>query len=150
MKIELTKEQYENLLKVVYLGNWMINAIRSGNKGDERIEKYDDIEQYILSFAKDFELTDFVEYDEKLKQFFHTREFEELEDIEQLRENYDEDCFWDELFYKMSDKDFYREYSNEEILKMDMKERFEKEEPFRQKWDDEINNFGIERLEIKE
>ena len=77
MKIELTKEQYENLLEVVYLGNWMINAIRSGNKGDERIEKYDDIEQYILSFAKDFRLANFVEYNEELKQFFHTREFEE-------------------------------------------------------------------------
>jgi len=33
---------------------------------------------------------------------------------------------------------------------MEMKERFEKEEPFRDKWDNELNEHGIERLEIKE
>ena len=38
MEIKLTKEQYENLIKLVYLGNWMINAIRSGAEGDEQIE----------------------------------------------------------------------------------------------------------------
>jgi len=37
-----------------------------------------------------------------------------------------------------------------EISKMEMKERFEKEEPFRDKWDNELNEHGIERLEIKE
>jgi len=34
MEIKLTKEQYENLLRLVYLGNWMINAIRSGTEDD--------------------------------------------------------------------------------------------------------------------
>jgi hypothetical protein len=29
MEIKLTNEQYENLLKIVYLGNWIANAIRS-------------------------------------------------------------------------------------------------------------------------
>ena len=52
MKIEFTKEQYENLIKSVYLGNWLVNAIRSGRKGDEHIKEFDKIEQYV--FAKDF------------------------------------------------------------------------------------------------
>jgi hypothetical protein len=29
MEIKLTSEQYENLLKIVYLGNWIVDAIRS-------------------------------------------------------------------------------------------------------------------------
>jgi len=44
MEIKLTKEQYKNLIMLVYLGNWMINAIRSGAKGDPQIEEYNEIE----------------------------------------------------------------------------------------------------------
>jgi len=43
MKIELTKEQYKNLIKLVYLGNWIVNSIRSGEEDDKRIEKYENI-----------------------------------------------------------------------------------------------------------
>jgi len=46
----------------------------------------------------------------------------------------------------LSDRDFAKKYPQEEILKMDMKERFEKEEPFRKKWDDEFYNYGIEKM----
>ena len=38
MKINFTKKQYLSLLRLVYLGNWMINAHK-----DTTEEKYDDI-----------------------------------------------------------------------------------------------------------
>jgi hypothetical protein len=150
MEIKLTKKQYENLIKLVYLGNWMINAIHSGQPGDERIERYEELEQYIFSFAKETGLENYIEFDGEFNQFFPTREFEEDTDVEQHHEDYDEDVFWEELFYRMSGRDFERAYSIEEISKMKMKERFEKEEPFREKWDKELNEHGIERLEIRE
>ena len=78
MKIKLTKKQYKNLLKLVYLGNWMVNSIRSGNEGDERIKKYDEIEQYIFSFAKEAGLKKYIEFDKEFNQFFPTPEFEEI------------------------------------------------------------------------
>ena len=73
MDIKLTKDQYENLIKLVYLGNWMINGIRLH---DEQVEKYEKIEQYIFSFAKDAEMEKYIEYDGKSKKFFPTGEFE--------------------------------------------------------------------------
>ena len=49
MKIELSRDEYLNLVKLVYLGNWVVNAIRT--------EDFDtganEIEQKILSYAKD-------------------------------------------------------------------------------------------------
>ena len=36
MRITLSKDQYENLVRLVYLGNWMINA----RKYDKELEKY--------------------------------------------------------------------------------------------------------------
>ncbi len=149
MKIEFTKEQFENLLKVVYLGNWMANAIHNGSEEDPRHEELENIENYIFSFAKEFGFEKYVDdEDAKKERFFPTNEFDEV--TQKYIEDYDEECFWDEIFYRLSDRDFDRKYSNEEISKMEMKERFEKEEPFRNKWDNELNNHGIERLEVKE
>ena len=148
MKIEFKKEQFKNLLKVVYLSNWMANAIHNGTEEDPRHEELELIENYIFSFAKEFRFDKYVDYEEKYKQYFPTNEFDEL--TQKYVEDYDEDYFWDEIFYRLSDRDFEQKYSNKEISKMEIKERFEKEEPFRKKWDEEINNHGIERLEVKE
>ena len=148
MKIEFTKEQFEALLKAVYLGNWMANAIHNRTKEDPQDEKIEEIEDYVFSFAKEFGFDNYVDYDQKYKKHFPTNEFDEV--AQKYVEDYDEDCFWDELFHRISDRDFDRTYSDEEISKMEMRERFEKEEPFREKWNNELNEQGIERLEIKE
>ena len=95
MEIKFTKEQYENLIKLVYLGNWMVNAIRGGAENEVRVKKYDDMEKYVFSFAKDFGLDNFVEYDEEHKEYFATRELEEETDIAQYIQDYDENAFWD-------------------------------------------------------
>jgi len=146
MKIYFTKAQFENLLKIVYLGNWMANAIHNGTEEDPLDGGLEAIEHYVFAFAKDFGLENLVEYSKDFEQFFPTDAFDDLM-IEYI-DKYDEDCFWEELFYRMTDRDFERAYSNEEIEKMEMLELFEKQEPFRDKWDKEISERGIERLEI--
>jgi hypothetical protein len=37
MKIEFTKGQFENLMKLAYLGNWMINGFRIK---DEQVKEF--------------------------------------------------------------------------------------------------------------
>ena len=54
--IELTKEQFEALLKSAYIGNWMINAHRI-----TPIKKYEDILFHIFSYASKFGLDHFVD-----------------------------------------------------------------------------------------
>ena len=55
MKIELSKEQYQCLVRLVMAGNWLINSHRAG---DEILEEYEEMEQYILSLAKQFDAED--------------------------------------------------------------------------------------------
>jgi len=148
MEVKLTKEQYENLIKLVYLGNWMINAIRSGSEGDPRIKKYEDIEQYIFSFAKDVGLEKYIEYDEKFKQFFPTEDFDEDPEMEQYRQDYDNEVFWQELADRLGSRDFLKEYGAEVIRKMDQKERFLREQEFIIKYEEEFEKHGINYLEI--
>jgi len=150
MEIKFTKEQYENLMKLCYLGNWMANAIHVGNVEDPKIKKFDDIEQYIYSFAKEFGFGDLVEYDKKYKEYFPTREFDEDPELEEIRNNYEGEAFWDELHYQLSERDFLKFYDMDEITKMDIYERIKKEEPFREKWDKELEKHGIERLDVNE
>lgn len=148
MEIKLTKEQYKNLIKLVYLGNWMVNAIRSGNKEDPQIEKYNEIEQYIFSFAKDFGLEKYVEYVEEFKEFFPTREFEDDPEIEKYINDYDEETFWEELIHRLSWRDFIRTYGKEAVEKMDIEERIEKGFPFEEKYRQEFAKNGLNNLEV--
>lgn len=145
MKINFTKKQYEDLVKLVYLGTWMVNAHRT----DDRVEKYEELEQYILSFYKDFGMENFILFDEELKRFFPTKEFEEETDVEQYIDEYNNDIFCEELIDRLARRDFIRAYGEENLLKMTWEERFEKEQPFIDKYDEEFEKNGIENLDIK-
>ncbi len=145
IKIEFTKAQYENLIKLVYLGNWMINAIRT----DDIVKKYDDVEQHIYSFAKDVGLDKYIEFDSKFNKFFPTKELEEDEEMEKYREEYDDEIFWDEITDRLARRDLIRKYGENAIKKMTWKERSEKEYPFIEKYEKEFAKYGIENLEIK-
>jgi len=148
MKLKLTKEQYESLLKLVYLGNWMINAVRSGAEGDEQIEKYNEMEQYIFSFAKGAGLEKYIEFDKKYNKFFPTFDFEEDPEIEKFRQDYNDEIFWQELADRLGTRDFIREYGEEAIEKMSQEERFMKLQEFIVKYEEEFEENGIENLGI--
>lgn len=148
MKINLTKKQYESLVKIVYLGNWMANSIHNGTKEDPGLKEYNKIEQYIFSFAKDFGFKGIEKYNNK-PEYGPTRKFEESKELEEIREKYDEENFWEELLYRLADRDFEKKYSREEIKKMEMLELFEKQEEFRGKWGREFEKYGIDRLNIE-
>lgn len=147
MKIEFTKEQFENLIKLVYLGNWMANANRTGDK----IKKYENLEDYVFSFAKDFGLDEYVDDEDAAKgKFFPTRFFEEETDVDEIRDEYEDDTFWNELPDRLGERDFFKKYSQEEREKMTQKERFLKMQECVIKWEEEFEENGIERLGMKE
>jgi len=148
MEIKLTKEQYENLLKLVYLGNWIVNSIRSGEEDDKRIEKYENIAQYIYSFSREEGLERYIEFDKQVNRFFPTREFEEDTDLERYRQEYDDEVFWQELIHRLAERDFIKEYGENTIKKMNWRERLEKEQPFIEKYGEEFEESGLMNLEI--
>ncbi len=145
MKINFTKKQFEVLLKLVYMGNWVVNAHRTGREDDKRIEKYEEMQKYLLSFAKEFGLEKYVDIDDE--EVYPSRELEE-DETDELIDEYDNETFWEELIYRFMRRDFVREYGEEEISKMDTMERIKKDHPFLEKYQDEIYNYGIDRLEI--
>ena len=45
MELNLSREQYEKLLELVYLGNWLINAYRT----DDYLEDYAEVVSLVFS-----------------------------------------------------------------------------------------------------
>lgn len=146
MKIELTKEQYEELLRLVSLGGYVRGAV-----ADIRGEEYDEdrIMEYLLNHAKDFGL-------ESLTEEFHGKLIENddfSEEVDKMMEDYDEDEFWHGLTIMLGQRDFYRDTPKKELdrIKEGEQGRLPREiQNYYEKYDKEFDEYGIDRLEIKE
>lgn len=144
MKINFTKKQYQNLIKLVHLGTWMANAHRT----DNIIEEFEELEQYILSYGRDFGMEDQIEYDEGLKRFFLTAEFLEDSHLEDLIDEYNDETFWEELIFRLSERDMINKYGFESIKNMEPDEAFDKKLPFLNAYEEEFSENGLENLRL--
>ncbi|MFA5751225.1 MAG: hypothetical protein WC898_02945 [Candidatus Paceibacterota bacterium] len=144
MKINLNKKQYESLAKIVYLGNWMANAQRTGAQGDPKMKEYDEIADYIYSLAPEYGLPD--SYESELE---FADDNDDITEVSRLHEEYDEENLWEKLSDWLGERDFFRKYTLDEIKKMSSNERFMKSMDCNIVWEEEFENYGIERLEIK-
>ena len=73
MELKLTKKQYETLMKLVYLGNWVVN----GYKKEDKAADTDHLENYIYAKAGDFGLGSLVFYDEEQDGYYPSTETED-------------------------------------------------------------------------
>lgn len=132
------------LIKLLNLGTWMANAHRT----DDRIEEFEKFEQYILSFCKDFGVDGFVEYSEDLKMFFLTNDFLEESGVEKLIDEYDNDTFWDQLIFRMAERDMIERYGEDAFGEMEFNERLEREGHFAEMYEEEFEENGLQNLRL--
>jgi hypothetical protein len=145
INIKFSKEQYKQLVEMMYLGEWMINACRNPN---ETIKKYEELEQHVYSFAEKANLEHCIEYDEKSKNYYPTRWLEMESEVEQYREEFEEETFWDELIERLSQRDLINEVGWEAVEKMDPIARMKKQDPLRTKYGDEFEKHGLSTLAV--
>jgi len=117
MKIELTKKQYEILMKLVYIGNWIVN----GFKTEDLDEDSDALENHIFSKAGDFGLGKFVFFDEDLDGWYPTAAAEDKWQID--LDDFRNDSFWDELEFRLADRDLVVRYGEKKVENMSLEER---------------------------
>ncbi|WP_054948812.1 hypothetical protein [Numidum massiliense] len=103
MKIKLSKAQYIKLIEVVYLGNWLANSSRGAH---ETIEVYEQNQQHIFSYAKQFDVGDDVLQQHGTK-YYASLEVEER--LGTLVDEYESKAFWGNLASKLSFRDLFRE-----------------------------------------
>lgn len=143
MQIHLTQDQYKKLLHLVYLGNWMVNSYRD----DQRLEEYDQLAEDIMAFAPAAGMKDRVEFDEFEGRYYPSRKLDE--EMRSYWQEYDEDVFWNMLIDGLAERDFGRKYSDENLDTMEWEEYEKKIEPFLKRYEKEVDEHGLERLEVK-
>ncbi|MBI5913111.1 hypothetical protein HY839_01575 [Candidatus Azambacteria bacterium] len=146
MKIEPTKEQYKELLLLVLLGSWVRGGV--ADMRGEYSKEMDELEEYLLGEAKNFDLDDLVEHFEG-----HIVPSDKLsKEYEEIMEEYNDDEFWIQLSRRLGQRDFERTISEEEERHMKDNNGWfpERVHELYKEYDKEFEKHGIDRLEIKE
>ncbi len=144
MQIELSSEQFRILMELVYLGDWIVNAVR---RPGEISRQHADVFQHLASLAHRFGLKDIVEPEQQLREFVPTSEFEEAMDA--YIQEYDDEVFWDEVVARLADRDLLAEYG-EALKAMTIEQLISKREPLVERYEREVEQHGVERLKIIE
>ena len=143
MNIELTKEQLESLAKLVYLGNIVANSWRT----EDVIEEYDEVESLVLAAAEKNGLEDYVEKDEDEKNLLPSAELEEK--MAGTVDFYNDNTFWDQLIFRMADRDYARKYGEQALAELSSEKGMEREKPLLDKYEKEFNEHGLDRIDLR-
>lgn len=138
-KIEFSQEQYLELMKLVYLGRWMMSS---------HLEEPDEsnIEQFIYSQAKSFALEDWVDVDPSNGKYFPSPTLEE--EMEPAIQEYDNYTFWDELAWQLAERDFTKKHDEAQILCMTNDEIFLEKSALSDKYFDEFLTNGLDHFTL--
>lgn len=147
MTLDLTPAQYETLLKLVYLGEWMSNGIRLEEDRDEKVHQ---AVQHFYSYAEEAGAAPFIEYDKEYRQYIPTRALDEDADTTRFRDEYDDEVFWDELIEKLSLRDFMQMYGDQAWYRSGGDETSELQGGYIKKYVDEFEKNGVENLVLRE
>ncbi len=147
MKIELSKEQYWDLLRVVSLGEFMANGLVIEDEDKDR--GIASIYDFVLSLAKEFGYGEYVEHDKSLG-YHGTRLMDVEPSTQAFIERYNEETFWEELEDHLADRDMARTMTPELWEMLSPKERLEKRWSHEIQWGKELEEYGIDRLEIRD
>jgi hypothetical protein len=147
MHLELTREQYRTLLELVFLGNWIVTSLET--EEDVETQRYDELERYIFYHAKSFGLPEYAD-GERPDDCYPSRRFEDESPVFDFIDEYDDQTFWEELAYRLAERDLIRQYGEEALAKLTPDERFLKKEELVNQYTDIFSETGLDNIEVKD
>jgi hypothetical protein len=149
MKIDLTKEEYRELLDVLFVAEWVFHAFDTGN--DARTKRYDKIIQKIYAHTPEQGLESYMVFDNDMQEYCPSREFEDATEAWKFIDDFTDASFWDELIRRFTDRDIARMIGGyERMNKLSNAEFMATEAPILERYSKEFDDLGLERLEIVE
>jgi hypothetical protein len=143
--IEITNTQLHNLIKAVYLSDWVINAHRMTDEIDSDSRSF---EQYVLGILYNAGCKDHIDFDAQLNTYFVNGNLEES--FQEIIDDYEDETFWDELASRLAERDYYEKNKpkNSETDN-DRAKRVAAIFSIEDKYNEEFERYGIERLKIR-
>jgi hypothetical protein len=148
MQIEFSKEEYHTFLEILEIADWVLFAHCIDEPEDRK--KYQDFQQKVFRFAGELGFGNLITYDKEMGQYFPTREHDENSPVRPFIEEFEEDNLWDELVDRLADRDMLHVISEKKLLSMTREQRLKAHFDFEERYQEEFEKHGIERLEIKE
>jgi hypothetical protein len=145
MKIEMTKEEYRDLLDLLYIAEWVLTAHKTGD--DARTKPYDKIIQKLYSHAREAGYERLIEHDPETRDHYTTREFEEASKALVFIDEFVDDSFWDELIIRLAERDAAQQVGGHEQLGLlSVEDVHALRSPIEIKYSEEFNDHGLDHL----
>ncbi|MBN2093453.1 hypothetical protein JW964_27760 [candidate division KSB1 bacterium] len=146
MKIDLAQAEYQTLVEMVELANWVLFSTTTGEEPEK--QKYHELEQKIFSQAEKFDLGRIMLFEKECNEYYPTPEFESESQIGEFIEEFETNIFWEELIDRLTLQDLLNKHGLEKLQNLPVDERIKIEEPIREKYEKEFKENGLERVTI--
>lgn len=145
MNLNLTEAQFAELLELVHIGAYVRNAVRE-QEDDYNPTRDEALEDFLYKVALEHKIPG-IELDKEIGYIGPTNQKEEQ--LHAIIEQYDEDQFWFELGRLLGQRDLRRTLTaNEEGESEQSGWLPERVHELYEKYDEEFERYGIERLEV--
>jgi len=147
MNINLTKQEFVMLLRMVNIGDWVMFSRVEGDEDDAPfVKEHQKVLQTLFAAAYKAKIGDLVIYEPTVKKYFETGEFER--DYHEFIDQYEETSFWEELANRLASRDLAEQLGDDTCETMDPTERFIQVEELAGHYNDEFDEHGLLRLHL--
>jgi hypothetical protein len=144
MKINFTKSEYQILLDVIYMADWILHAHDTEDRSNTK--EYSDLFQKLMSYAKDMGCEDLVDFDKQQKNYAESFQFEEESPALGYIEEFEDDSFWSELISRLARRDALIELKVDNPDDVDTEILYTAIFKAEEKWSEEFEAFGLDRV----
>lgn len=144
MEIKFTKEELKKLLELLNIADWVLTS--QDVEEDERKYSYLKLLQRIYKEAYENGMTEEIEFDEEVKEYFPNEEWEERVLAHDFIEEFEDASFWDELVFRLADRDIDRKMNGKPPKNFE--EHVAMFTQIQSKYEEEFEKNNLENLEI--
>jgi len=148
MKIHFTKKEYRLLLDMIYISEWIMNS-RTIDE-NEMSKPYGELEQKILSYARECGYENLITYAKEFKKYYPTAEYELDEKVMSFIDEFEEESFWEKLSSRLAQRDLIQKIGRLKFQEMEPIDRMTEEDEIAEKYNEEFIENGVNNLIIKE
>lgn len=109
ISLELTQDQYLDLVKLMYLGN----AVASEIMPEEATDRLEELEHHVMAASGPKKGNLHIGYDKKDDAYFLADDLEE--ELENQMDEYEENLFWEQLVLLLSLRDLRLKYTEKQL-----------------------------------
>ena len=141
MKINFTKKEYQLLVTMIEIADWVMNAFHPNDRVDTKDHR--SLRNKILAHADEMGMKGCYKKDGNT--YYETVEYEENSEHFNFIDEYDDELFWKQLVTRLAERDYVQQYGDEE---MDFETRTLRVVEIEKRYADEIIKFGLSNIVV--